>query len=283
MGRAGKRWTIGAAAVATVSIAVLACTPFEADSGARPAPTPEAGDPVADAAGPVDGGASADVISEGGTPGATVCGPFQCPPGAILCEDFEHEPLGSSAGWIVQQAGGTVSSTNECTGKALSGNVPAASNAEERTARVVRTVPEAADRRELFVDLDLWVEPKGAFTKFGYGSVLFLSAVADDEGAGFTGLSFSPSGLEAVVRDVGSNAARPVPMSFGKWVHVTFHVKFDETLGLVEVALDGTIVASANVKTLNGSVDRYDLGVGALTDEDATPELTVKVDNVVLR
>lgn len=268
-----------------MSIAALACTPFEADSGARPDPAPalEGGSSTADAAGPADGGASADVTAEVGGPVVAACAPLQCPPGALICEGFETEPIGASTGWVVQQTGGTVSATKDCTGNALSGNVPAASNAEERRARVVRTIPTAADRKELFLDLDAWVEPKGAFTKFGYGTILFLSAVADDENIGFTGLSFSPSGLEAVVRDVGSNAARPVPMSFGKWVHVTFHVKFDETLGLVEVALDGTIVARANVKTLNGSVDRYDLGVGALTDEDATPELTVKVDNVVLR
>jgi len=82
---------------------------------------------------------------------------------------------------------------------------------------------------------------------------------------------------------VGDDVTKPAPIPFATWVHVGLHVKFDEAQGIVEVAFDGTTVASFAAKTLAGPVDGFSLQVGALTDEDATPELTVKIDNIVLR
>lgn len=255
--------------------AIVACTSFDAGPGSPPASVPDDAGAAEDAGALEDAGAG----DGGGGVSTKACGPFQCPSDAILCESFETWPIEASSGRLVQ---GTVSPVGECTGSAMAGTVPAASSENPRTARVVRPIDVA--RRELFLDLDVWAEPKGDFTKSGFGTIVAISAIEGTASRGFVGLSFGVGGLVTVIRSVGSDKNDPTPIPHATWVHVSLHVKFDETNGLVEVAFDGeTVTSLVGVKTLAGSLDGFSLQIGALTDQDSTPELTVKVDNVVLR
>jgi hypothetical protein len=276
---------LGAAFMA-VTMAGVGCTTFGAENGSGPASVPDdAG--AADGARGTDGApgvtdAAPGVTDAAPAPNAKACAPFQCPAGAIVCEDFETLQPNVLNGWSIQQELGGVSAVEECTGKAMAGNVNAASSAETRKARVTRFL-NTPERREFFLDFDAWVEPKGAFTKSGFGSFLAIGAVNGNQTAGYVGLSFGVDGLAAVVRNVGADVNRLVSMRYGTWVHVRFHVKFAESKGLVEVAFDGERATSVEAKTLNGDMDGISLQIGALTEQDATPALTVKIDNVVLR
>ncbi len=251
--------------VVALATAIVGCTPFGTDDASPPASLPD------DAGVPNDDGGATDA----GT--SLACGPFVCPNGALFCETFDT----IASPWFTQLTHGTVREVEDCTGKALLAQLPAASGAGPRTARVILN-RQSPGQTEFVLEFDAWIDT-GDFESPSFGTILGLSAHGNGNVTGFVGLSFGENGLNAVIRSVPQERSAVAPIPLRTWVHVGFHAKFDATNGLVEVAFDGKTVAVLFGPTLSGPLNGLSLELGALTDGGPTPALTVKIDNLVLR
>jgi len=206
----------------------------------------------------------------------------------LYCDEFERGTIGSGDGWGVSEINGGsifIEPNHGCIGSSLVAISPL-DNGGDRGARIARRF-NANLTAKFLIDFDIFFDLMGQITGSGFGNIVSVGARTNSLDLGFVSFDIDKSGASLVGREVGPNIdLRIAAFPMKKWAHVSLEIHFATTGGKLVATVDGVERARLDdAKTLKGGAnpDYYDLNVGAFTDADATPDMHVKFDNLVVR
>jgi hypothetical protein len=208
---------------------------------------------------------------------------------AVFCADFDRVNAVSD-GWTTSNVTvGAVVDFNlvayASPKRSLHSKVPAGTGPNTAIASLTKTLSTPHDHTILDFDLD--VTSIGA-TADPTGWLLQIARLGRNASDGSVGLYATASGGWQVVVGAGQIVAPfdlPGPPPFGKFVHVTLDVVWNQTAGSVRLTFDGTTVLAKEGITdiVTPGTSSIDAIVGLADGAGSTPASEMSVDNVVVQ